>query len=103
MGKTIGRNTNTNDTATISPAIGLNSTTSTKIADANSDRIFLSVSNPGNQGVFVKLQAATVDNVAKGVYVAARSVWHMPADNIYTGEVSAIALVDEPDVFVTEY
>ena len=103
MGKTIGRNTNTNDAATLSPAIGLNITTSTKIADANSDRIFLSVSNPSNQGVFVKLQAASVDDLTKGIYVAARDVWHMPTDNIYTGEVSAKSSVDEPDVYVTEY
>lgn len=108
MVKTIGRNTNVNDTAIISDAIALNETTSVKIADVNPNRIFFYVTNNGSSdAVWVKLQAAAVDNDKKGIWVekkeVAESFWQMPVDNIYTGEISAISNSSDPDVYVTEY
>jgi len=102
MAKTIGRNTNVNDTATID-TVALNSTTSVKVADALAGRIYLSVSNEGPGTIFVKLQAASVDDTKKGEIVESGETWWMTPDNIYTGEVSAIGKNTSPSVHVTEY
>jgi len=51
----------------------------------------------------LKLQAASVDNNAKGIFIGRDSYWEMPADNIYTGEISAIAVSGTPSVNVTSY
>jgi len=103
MAKTIGRNTNTTDVATLSSAIALNSTTSVKVADALPDRINFTISNPENKDVWLKFQAASVDNDKKGIFVPKNAFYEMPTDNIYTGEISAIAVSGTPSVYVTEY
>jgi len=108
MSQTIGRNRNVNDTATISDAITLNNTTSTVIAVANPNRTFFYVTNNGAaDAIWIKLQAASVDNDAKGIWIQKKEVsesfWQMPDDNIYTGEISAIAESNNPEIFVTEY
>lgn len=107
----IGRNINTNDIAIVSSSIALNAVTSTKIADANPDRIAFIVSVDGimgNSSIFIKLQAASADNDIKGIWVGRQGVvfktdWSMPNDNIYTGEISAIITGGMASVFVTEY
>jgi len=104
MAKKIGRNINTNDTGTISSAITLNATTSTTIQAANSSRIFFRIDNSSTKDVWLKLQAASVDNDKKGIFLKRLGdFWEMPPDNIYTGEISAIAVNDVPEVFATEY
>ena len=104
MTQIIGRNTNSNDTAILSDVIPLNTITSTVVAAPNPNRIFFSINNNNDlQGVWVKLQAASVDNDQKGIFVGSKSFWEMPSDNIYTGEISAIADVANPDIFTTEY
>lgn len=97
------RRINRNSVATLSTAIALNITTSTKLIDSNSNRIFFCVTNTGNTDAWLKLQAASIDNDKKGIPLPARSYWQMPSDNIYTGEISAIAIVDSPDIYYTEY
>lgn len=104
----IGRNRNTNDTAAVSAGVTLNSSTSTVIAAANPNRIAFHVNNDDSiQACWVKLQAASVDNTAKGIYMGKKGEpdgrWDMSADNIYTGEISAIADLGSPVVYVTEY
>ncbi len=104
----IGSSINTNDVADISSGVSLNSTTSTKIADANDRRIFFCVNNnDNNNGVWIKLQAASVDNDKKGIFLTkktgARIFFDMPPGNIYTGEISAIAEASSPTIFTTEY
>lgn len=103
MSKTIGRNTNVNNEATISDAITLNSTTSTVISVANSTRINFTVSNNSSQDVWLKFQPASGDDVKKGIFLFKRTIYEMPTDNIYTGEISAIAESGTPDVFVSEF
>ena len=108
MAKNIGANINITDEATISGAIALNATTSTVIAAANPNRIFFYVTNNGSSdAVWIKLQAATTDNDKKGIWIekkeVAESFWQMPTDNIYTGEISAIANTNGPNVYITEY
>jgi len=102
MAKTIGRNTNVNDTATID-TVTLNSSTSVKVADALADRIYVSVSNEGPGTAFIKLQAASVDNTKKGEVLENGETWWMPTDNMYTGEISAIGRNTSPVVHITEY
>ncbi len=103
MALTVRRNRNENDTADISSAITLNPTTTTTIISANTARIYFTFNNPSNKNVWLKLQAASVDNDKKGIFVEKGDPWVMPPDNIYDGEISAIADVDAPDVYYTEY
>jgi len=111
----IGRNRNTNDTATVS-TVALNATTATTIAAANTDRIFLHISVEGTATpdvcVYVRLYAAATDNTKAGVMLGVNTSgnnnvfavsWEMPTDNIYTGELSAILDSGTANVFITEY
>jgi len=110
MSQTIGRNINRNETAT-QATIELNSSTATKIADANLFRTVLEIyidPGAGNNMIFIKTQAAGVDNLKQGPWLGKDGViyenfWKMATDNIYTGEVSAISNSGTPTVFVTEY
>ena len=105
---TIGRNRNVNPTANVPDAIALNTSTSTIIAAANPDRTYFIVCNP-NEGMdaFIKLQPASTDNDKKGIplsrIIRAQSRWEMPRDNIYPGEISAIADNGALEIFITEY
>lgn len=108
-GKTIGRNSNTNDgtvsetPVVLSDAITLNSTTSVKIADVVEDRIVFVLSNPSGKQIWLKFQPAADDDDKKGISLFGRSVYEMPTDNIYTGEISAISDTGSTEVYVTEY
>ena len=55
--------------------------------------------------VFVKLQAASVDDDSKGIMLSNGLTWEMPTDAIYTGEVSCIkdGVGPSATIFVTEY
>ena len=102
--KKIGRNRNTNDTAEISDGIPINQNTSTVIAPANPERSFIHINNDGeNKESWIKLQAASIDNDMKGIFLKGRSDWQMPMDNIYTGEISAIGAVGTSTLYITEY
>jgi hypothetical protein len=86
------RTTNSNDSATLT-SVALNTTTSTKIVDAcsNGCKIFVAVSNNSEANVWLKLQAASVDNDKKGIFLPSGCYWESVPDNIYVGEISAIA------------
>ena len=99
----IDRNSNTNDESTLSGAIALNTSTSTTVVSANTDRINVTISNPSQNLVWIKFQASGVDNDKKGITLFGRSVFEMTPDNLYTGEISAIADTGTPDIYVTEY
>lgn len=105
MTKTVGRNTNVNDTAILSDAIALNASTSVTLSAGGTvlPRVFFAVSNNTNKEVWIKLQAASVDDDKKGIFLPRNSYWEMIADSLYTGEISAIANSGTPDVYVTEY
>jgi len=103
-----GRTFNTNDEATVT-AIVLNDTTSTMISSANVNRVFFHVNNgvEPDKACWIKLHAASVDNLKHGITIhegqKGTGHWEMPADNIYTGEISAIADATPCTVYVTEY
>ena len=108
MAVTIGRNRNRNDEASVNDGITLNSTTSTVIAAANPDRIAFHVNNNfSDKACWVKLQPAATDNDKKGIFLnekeKGRTDWSMTPDNVYTGEISAIADSGSPVVYITEY
>ncbi len=108
MAKNVGRNINISDTATLSSAITLNSTTSVKISDSVDisiapARTVFTVSNPSSKQIWIKFEAASVDNDKKGIAVYPRTVYEMPIDDVYTGEISAIADSGTPDIYVTQY
>jgi len=98
----IGENTSTNDEAVLSDAIALNSTTSVVVQSANDDRLEFTFSNPSSKQVWLKFQAASVDNDKKGIVVFARTDYEMPRGK-YLGEISAIAESGTPDVYTVEY
>lgn len=95
------------DVDRISDAILLNATTSVKIADAKVDneaRRTTVISNPSNVGVFVKEQAASVDDDKKGIYLPAKSRLTLyDTGTVYNGEMSAIAEFNNPDIYVVEH
>ncbi len=108
MVQKIGRNKNTNDEATVLAEVELNSSTDTVLLPANPNRIALHVNNNSStRGVWIKLQPAGQDNDKKGIYLAERNrnpvPYNMTPDNIYTGEVCAIADSGSPSVYITEY
>lgn len=103
MVQTIRRTRNENDTSDISSAITLNASTTTTLTVSNTSRTYFIFNNPSNKDVWLKLQAASVDDDKKGIFVERGDSWIMPPDNIYNGEISAIANVGAPDVFYTEY
>lgn len=104
----VKRIVNTKAEALIAAPVTVTNAASVKIADANPDRMFFCVHTDGdNKAVWVKLQPATVDNDKKGIWVEAKigalNFWQMIPDNIYTGEISAIANGGDVNVFITEY
>ena len=107
MARRTGRNRNTNTDA-VTTSVSLNSSTATTIQAENLNRMFFNVNNNnGTQAFWVRLYPAAQDNTKHGIFVSARtgstSSWEMPSDNIYTGEISAIADNDSPIAYVTEY
>lgn len=62
--------------------------------------------------MFIRLYPASDDNDHKGVVITRDTFgnsnlfkpgWRMSADNIYTGEISALSSVGSVDIHVTEY
>lgn len=100
--KNVGRTFNRSDEAS-QGTVALNSATAVTVAVANATRISFRFDNPSNQGVWLKLQAASIDNVKTGIFVEKGEPWPMDRDNPYTGEISAIAAFGNPSVTFTEY
>ncbi len=90
------------DKATLPTGIVLNTTTSTIISLPNPDRIGFYISNDNPLDMWIKFQAASVDNLKKGIFLPKNSIYEMPPEK-YTGEVSAIADTAAITVFITEY
>jgi hypothetical protein len=100
--KLINKSVNTNDTATLSDAISVDSLASTTLSSSNVDRIYVGITVRGKD-VWLKLQSAATDDDAKGIYMPKDSFYELPADNMYIGEISAIASSGVASVYVTEY
>ena len=93
----------TNDTATITP-IALNASTSVKILDAGTEKVNVIFTNQSNFDIWIKFQAASVDDDKKGIILMnGTNISLVFGNGFYTGEVSAIAQTDNPTINVTEY
>lgn len=109
----IGRNVNTNESASVNTFTL--TTTPTVIAPANAKRIYFSVCmEPGTttENVAIRLYPAATDTTFQGETLVRRTAtndnllkqdWRMPTDNIYTGEISARCDSGSVNVYVTEY
>ncbi len=98
------RRVNSNTDITFSE-IALNSSTKTKILDANVDRIMAIIRNSNCETVYICLQPATDVATNKIYEFLGGTVTHyeLPTDNIYTGEISAISETGTPTIQVGEY
>jgi exosome complex RNA-binding protein Rrp4 len=100
------RNTST-EVSTIGPVI-TNATTAVTLFPANPNRVYMVVMNmDSSKRVWVKLQAAAIDNMKNGIIITGTNFAGKPftlqAPNIYTGEVSVIADAGTPSVYAVEF
>jgi len=91
------------DEATIT-SVALNSSTSTKILDSNLSRQTVNISNITNFGIWIKKQAASVDNDKKGIFLPKRAsaVLYTTSEDKYYGELCAISASGTPTINITE-
>ncbi|MEE9304395.1 MAG: hypothetical protein V3U84_11530 [Thiotrichaceae bacterium] len=104
----IGGNTKTNTDAVLSSGIAINATTSTTILAAQAvgdlPHIKVIMTNDSNRDIWVKFQAASVDNDKKGFLIYGNStVTLLEGSDIYTGEISAISDIASSTVYLTSY
>lgn len=109
-----GRNINQNNESVVT-TVEINSTTATTLVLPNDKRIALSISldsGTDNIQAFIRLFPASDNNDKKGDLLTRRtfgneslfeSMWRMMADNVFTGEVSAIAVGSSFNLHITEY
>lgn len=88
--------------ATVGSAIVVGNATSVTILAENKDRRYMGISAL-DDNVWVKLQPASTDNDEKGVFVPRNFLYELPANIVYTGEVSAISDTGTATVYVTEF
>ncbi len=95
--------TDMNDAPVLSGSIAVTSSTSVTIAAANERRSGLIVT-AGVRGVFVKFQAASVDNDQKGYFIPRNlSKEFFSGQAKVTGEISVISASGNTTVNVTEF
>ena len=98
-----GSNNNTNDTADLSSAISTNASTSVVLSASNTLRMFWSMTNNSDADVWIKFQAASVDDDKKGILVPSCGYYELPSLVTYMGEISGIADDVAGDVHVVEF
>ena len=108
MTKRVGGNFSESDTSTLSGGIPINNSTSTLILAALASdvapHIRVIATNDSNKDVWVKFQAASVDNDKDGFKLYANTtavILELP--NIYRGEISAIADSGSSTIFMTSF
>ncbi len=97
----IGSNQNSYDEPTTPTPITLNTTTYTKLLDANEFRIGYKISNLSNATVLIR-EKADVDDLDRGFALFGKTVYESKEIDIPHGEIHAKALTDSPEVLVTE-
>lgn len=103
MARDIGNRRSTSTSATIDSGTSLNSSTSVKIRDSGTDFLYWSITNDSKKDVWLKLQAASVDNTKKGILLPKNSMWEMPENILYTGEICAMTDSGSATVYTTEF
>jgi len=101
---TIGQNENTNDEASMPAGIPINSSTATALITTTKDTIRVSMTNDGNQDVFLKFQSASIDNNKRSIILhKGTSADVMLAPNIFIGEISGIARAGNSTILIMSY
>lgn len=90
-------------TAALNGSAVLNSTSFVKILDANPDRLYLNVSVAGKDDIYINFRAVADALDDTGIWVSGFTGWETRTENIYTGEVCAIAVASTPSVAFLEY
>lgn len=104
MATLYGGNKNLNNTAIIDAGVSCNSATSTTLVTTSADTIRVIMTNSGNQDAFIKLQAASVDNLKKGFILYKNSTADiLLSPNMYTGEISAITKANITKIYTTVF
>lgn len=99
--RTVGSNTNVSDEETFA-TIALNANTTIKVLDANKDRYYISLVADGGE-VWIKYRPAATDNDKNGVAkLCDGQQFEFPSNQIYVGEISAIAVDGTPNLYATE-
>lgn len=81
----------------------LNTSTFVKLVDSNPSRKFFQVCNCGLQPVSIFLGSAGDATDGAGIEIPGKSFWRMPDEYIFTGEICAIAKVENSFVKFTEF
>ena len=113
MTRMTGRTQNTQDTSTTT-TVTINSVTATTILAANSERLYARVSldsGLADNQCFIREYAAATDNNKAGELLIRitggndsllKSLYTTFPDNVYTGEISAIAVSGSFDLHIIE-
>lgn len=111
--KRMDRVHNSTDEA-VTTTVNINSVTATVIAPANPNRMYVRVSldsGATNTEAFIREYPATTDNLKKGELLMReissnhslfKPMYFTFTDNVYTGEISAIAVAGSFDLHITE-
>ena len=104
MGKMLGKNRNSNDTAVLGAGIPMNAATSTTIVTLVRTDSMMIMTNDGNQDLFVKLQAASVDNDKKGFILFKGTTSTLDLEAVtFVGEVSGITKNGLTTIYTTVF
>ncbi len=103
MTQMIGKNTNINTAAVIGAGVTATASTSSTLVTLTKDDSILILTNDSNQDAWVKMQAASVDNVKKGflLYKGTTTELNLDASTRFVGEVSIIAANGNTKVHTT--
>ena len=98
---------NTNDVAVVT-SVALNSSTAVTILAADVQRLFFEINNnDGTKDFWIRFYPAATDNIKHGIFITSktgsRTTFQMKRDNMYTGEISAIAVTDSPTAYITSF
>jgi hypothetical protein len=97
----VDRNRNISEEAVLSGAIIVSNAVSTILLPPNSERIYVAIFSQ-NFDIWLKFQAASIDNDKKGIFIEKGQTYEFPADTLYTGEISAISNLVAANVYTTE-
>lgn len=113
MTKAIGGNLNVTD-ETVTTTVTINSVTATKLVDANPDRLYLRISldsGTADLEAFIREYPAADDNIKHGeILVRSTSgnnslfkpLYETGPGYVYTGEISALAVLGSFDLHIME-
>ena len=113
MTKMIGRNINVTDEV-VTTTVEVNSVTATTLAAANPNRLWLRISldsGLANTEAFIREYPAADDDIKHGELLIREiasnhslfnPIYKTDPDNVYTGEVSAIAFIGSFDLHIME-